>query len=171
MQLTVAERAGLLGLSFTNGSPWVTATRSAGARVMSTNPVSFTAPATGQVTSYWGYPHISTVQDSLVLDMATATVAVGKLEVAAVNKQQIPGGWAVDGRGRQTQARAFTRQGHLVTVHTCHVSRVTCHTWLRGKGARRSVPAPRCGRGRGCRWGAGRSPAATRGTAWRSWWR
>ena len=58
-----------------------------------------------------------------MLDMATATVAVGKLEVAAVNKQQIPGGWAVDGRGRQTQARAFTRQGHLVTVHTCHVSR------------------------------------------------
>ena len=43
-----------------------------------------------------------------MLDMATATVAVGKLEVAAVNKQQIPGGWAVDGRGRQTQARAFT---------------------------------------------------------------
>ena len=60
-----------------------------------------------------------------MLDMATATVAVGKLEVAAVNNQQIPGGWAVDGRGRQTQARAFTRQGHLVTVHTCHVSRVT----------------------------------------------
>ena len=62
-----------------------------------------------------------------MLDMATATVAVGKLEVAAVNKQQIPGGWAVDGRGRQTQARAFTRQGHLVTGRctrvTCHVSR------------------------------------------------
>ena len=108
---------------------------------MSTNPVSFTAPATGQVTSYWEYPQylqylhniynihaISTLQDSLVLDMATATVAVGKLEVAAVNNQQIPGGWAVDGRGRQTQARAFTRQGHLMTGQctrvTCHVSHV-----------------------------------------------
>ena len=74
----MAERAGMLGLSFTNGSPWVTATRSAGARVMSTNPISFTAPATHG--------------DGLVLDMATATVAVGKLEVAAVNNQKIPAG-------------------------------------------------------------------------------
>ena len=74
----MAERAGMLGLSFTNGSPWVTATRSAGARVMSTNPISFTAPGT--------------LGDSLVLDMATATVAVGKLEVAAVNNQEIPAG-------------------------------------------------------------------------------
>ena len=86
-------------------------------------------------TQYLQYLHniynihtISTLQDSLVLDMATATVAVGKLEVAAVNNQQIPGGWAVDGRGRQTQARAFTRQGHLMTGQctrvTCHVSHV-----------------------------------------------
>ena len=74
----MAERAGMLGLSFTTGSPWVTATRSAGARVMSTNPISFTAPATQG--------------DGLVLDMATATVAVGKLEVAAVNNQKIPSG-------------------------------------------------------------------------------
>ena len=83
-------------------------------------------------TQYLQYLHnihtISILQDSLVLDMATATVAVGKLEVAAVNNQQIPGGWAVDGRGRQTQARAFTRQGHLMTGQctrvTCHVSHV-----------------------------------------------
>ena len=84
----MAEREGLCGFSFTNGSPWVTATRSAGARVMSTNPISFTAP--GQEG------------DSMVLDMATATVAVGKLEVAAVNNEAIPSGWAVDGRGRVT---------------------------------------------------------------------
>ena len=45
---------------------------------MSTNPISFTAPGTQG--------------DSLVLDMATATVAVGKLEVAAVNNQEIPNG-------------------------------------------------------------------------------
>ena len=40
----MAEKVGLCGVSMTNGSPWVTATRSAGARVMSTNPISFTAP-------------------------------------------------------------------------------------------------------------------------------
>ena len=94
----MAEREGLLGLSFTNGSPWVTATRSAGARVMSTNPLSFTAPGEQG--------------DSLVLDMATSCVAVGKLEVAAVNGDDIPDGWAVDGRGQVTNnPRTAMREG------------------------------------------------------------
>ena len=94
----MAENEGLCGLSFTNGSPWVTATRSAGARVMSTNPISFTAPG---------------VQgDSMVLDMATSCVAVGKLEVAAVNNQDIPAGWAVDGSGHVTSdPRRAMREG------------------------------------------------------------
>ena len=94
----MAEREGLLGLSFTNGSPWVTATRSAGARVMSTNPLSFTAPGEQG--------------DSMVLDMATSCVAVGKLEVAAVNGDDIPDGWAVDGRGQVTNnPRTAMREG------------------------------------------------------------
>ena len=94
----MAQREGLLGLSFTNGSPWVTATRSAGARVMSTNPISFTAPGEAG--------------DGLVLDMATATVAVGKLEVAAVRGEEIPDCWAVDGAGKvTTDPRTAMREG------------------------------------------------------------
>ena len=94
----MAQREGLLGFSFTNGSPWVTATRSAGARVMSTNPISFTAPGEAG--------------DGLVLDMATATVAVGKLEVAAVRGEEIPPCWAVDGEGRETSdPRTAMREG------------------------------------------------------------
>ena len=94
----MAQREGLLGLSFTNGSPWVTATRSRGARVMSTNPISFTAPGSGG--------------DGLELDMATATVAVGKLEVAAVKGEEIPACWAVDGEGRETRdPRRAMREG------------------------------------------------------------
>ena len=80
--------AGLIGFSFTNGSSWVTATGSAGARVMSTNPIAFAAPGCGG--------------DSVVVDMATAAVAVGKIEITAVNKQDLPHGWAVDGSGSVT---------------------------------------------------------------------
>ena len=72
----MAEKEGLIGFSFTNGSSWVTATRSAGARVMSTNPIAFAAPGCGG--------------DSVVEDMATAAVAVGKFEIAAVTKQNLP---------------------------------------------------------------------------------
>ena len=94
----MAQQEGLLGFSFTNGSPWVTATRSKGARVMSTNPIAFTAA--GQEG------------DGLVLDMATACVAVGKLEVAAVRGEEIPPSWAVDGGGRETRdPRTAMREG------------------------------------------------------------
>ena len=65
----MAERQGLIGFSFTNGSSWVTATRSAGARVMSTNPIAFAAPGVEG--------------DSVVVDMATAAVAVGKIEICS----------------------------------------------------------------------------------------
>ena len=94
----MAEKEGLIGFSFTNGSSWVTATRSAGARVMSTNPIAFAAPGCGG--------------DSVVVDMATAAVAVGKIEIAAVNKQELPQGWAVDGSGSvTTDPRAALREG------------------------------------------------------------
>jgi len=94
----MAEKVGLCGVSMTNGSPWVTATRSAGARVMSTNPISFTAPGKDG--------------DSMVLDMATSCVAVGKLEVAAVNNSDIPAGWAVDGQGQvTTKPKTAMREG------------------------------------------------------------
>lgn len=53
------------GLSFTNTSPCVYATRGKD-RVLGTNPITFAAPANN---------------DSFVLDMATSTVALGKVKL------------------------------------------------------------------------------------------
>ena len=65
---------------------------------MSTNPISFTAGGEAG--------------DGMVLDMATACVAVGKLEVAAVKGEEIPDCWAVDGGGGETRdPRLAMREG------------------------------------------------------------
>ena len=51
-----------------------------------TNPLSLAAPGKDG--------------DSFVLDMATTTVAMGKLEMADRKGQQIPEGWAIDKEGK-----------------------------------------------------------------------
>jgi LDH2 family malate/lactate/ureidoglycolate dehydrogenase len=78
----------LIGLSTTN-SPYVAMVPTFGRTPMlSTNPIAFAAPA-GRHAPF-------------VLDMATTTVAVGKLSVAARWKKPIPAGWALDERGGTT---------------------------------------------------------------------
>ncbi len=78
----------LIGFSTTN-SPYVAMVPTfARAAMLSTNPISFAAPA-GRHAPF-------------VLDMATTTVAVGKLSVAARWRKPIPSGWAVDERGSAT---------------------------------------------------------------------
>ncbi|MGH7313046.1 MAG: Ldh family oxidoreductase [Candidatus Rokuibacteriota bacterium] len=78
----------LIGLSVTN-SPYVAMVPTYGRKAMlSTNPISFAAPA-GRHAPF-------------VLDMATTTVAVGKLSVAARWRKPIPRGWALDERGVAT---------------------------------------------------------------------
>lgn len=82
-----AQKQGLLGLSFTNTSPLVYPTR-AGKVCLGTNPLTLAAPAKGN--------------DSFVLDMATTTVAVGKIELADRKGEQIHRGWGADGQGKET---------------------------------------------------------------------
>jgi LDH2 family malate/lactate/ureidoglycolate dehydrogenase len=78
----------MLGLAFTN-SPSVAMVPTFGRTAkLSTNPISFAAPA-GRHAPF-------------VLDMATTTVAVGKLNVARRWKKPIPPGWALDAEGRPT---------------------------------------------------------------------
>ena len=78
----------MIGLSVTN-SPSVAMVPTFGkAAKLSTNPISFAAPA-GRHAPF-------------VLDMATTTVAVGKLSVARRWKKPIPPGWALDADGRPT---------------------------------------------------------------------
>lgn len=78
----------MIGLTTTN-SPYVAMVPTFGRSAMlSTNPISFAAPA-GRHAPF-------------VLDMATTTVAIGKLTVASRWKTPIPTGWALDDRGTPT---------------------------------------------------------------------
>lgn len=84
----MAAREGLLGMAFTNTSaPHVVPTFAAEGR-LGTNPIAFTAPAKR-------HPPFN-------LDMATSTVAGGKIRNKAVEKQPLPLGWIVDADGNPT---------------------------------------------------------------------
>lgn len=90
--------AGMIGISLTNASPLVAPTR-AKAPLIGTNPIAIAAPA-----GRWG---------AFCLDMATSTVARGKLEVAARRGEPIPFGWAVDRDGRPTTDPTIGLEGAL----------------------------------------------------------
>ena len=91
----------LIGLSTTN-SPYLAMVPTFGrAAKLSTNPISFAAPA-GRHAPF-------------VLDMATTTVAVGKLSVAARWKKPIPAGWALDGEGVPTTDPTIALKHRLLT--------------------------------------------------------
>jgi LDH2 family malate/lactate/ureidoglycolate dehydrogenase len=97
----IAARAGLIGMAMTNaGSRAIVPTR-AKEPVFGTNPIAFAAPASRN--------------KPLALDMATSTVAVGKVKLAVYNNKPMPEGWVVDDSGRTiTDAReAFDGHGRL----------------------------------------------------------
>ena len=77
----------MIGLSLTNSGPAVVPTYGRQA-MLGTNPISLAAPAGRH------YP--------FVLDMATSTVAIGKLSVALRWGKPIPPGWALDHEGQPT---------------------------------------------------------------------
>ncbi|XP_071102089.1 uncharacterized oxidoreductase YjmC-like [Haliotis cracherodii] len=83
----MAMNEGLIGIAFCNATPTVVPTR-AKQSVFGTNPISVAAPANNA--------------DSFVLDMATSTVAVGKVELKHRLGERIPEGWAVDDDGKGT---------------------------------------------------------------------
>jgi LDH2 family malate/lactate/ureidoglycolate dehydrogenase len=78
----------MIGLATTN-SPYVAMVPTFGrAPMLSTNPISVAAPAG--------------VEPPFVLDMATTTVAIGKLRIASRWGKPIPEGWAMNPTGRPT---------------------------------------------------------------------
>lgn len=83
----MAPPAGCIGMAMTNAGPWVLP---AGGRtkMIGTNPIAVAAPA-GQEQPFY-------------MDMATSTVAMGKLEIARREEKPIPDGWAFDEAGRPT---------------------------------------------------------------------
>ena len=81
----MAVEKDMIGISMTNASPLVAPTF-ANERLLGTNPMCYAFPA-GK------YPPV-------VVDMATAAAANGKLEIAQRANQPIPEGWAQDKNGK-----------------------------------------------------------------------
>ena len=82
-----AVEAGMIGIAMTNCSPWVVPTNGK-KKTLGTNPIAIGAPA------LHGPPFL--------LDIATSTVAMGKVETALRLKHQLAPGWALDGEARPT---------------------------------------------------------------------
>lgn len=80
----LAVEQDMIGISMTNASPLVAPTY-ANERLLGTNPMCYAFPA-GK------YPPV-------VVDMATAAAANGKLEIASRSNKPIPEGWAQDKNG------------------------------------------------------------------------
>ncbi|XP_055842480.1 uncharacterized oxidoreductase YjmC-like [Episyrphus balteatus] len=81
-----AMEHGMVGISMTNTSPAMAPTRSKEA-ALGTNPLAFGAPAK---------------KDKFLLDMATTSVAMGKIEIQRRKGDSLPDGWAQDPEGKQT---------------------------------------------------------------------
>jgi LDH2 family malate/lactate/ureidoglycolate dehydrogenase len=90
----------MIGLSMTNSGPAVVPTYGRQA-MLGTNPISVAAPAGSH------FP--------FVLDMATSTVAVGKLSVARRWGKAIPAGWALDDEGQPTTDANVAYETRLLT--------------------------------------------------------
>lgn len=81
----IAAERGVIGL-VTSATRGVTMVPTFGAEpIMGTNPIAFAAPARRN--------------PPFVLDMATTTVAAGKVKVYKLNHKPLPAGWVVDGDG------------------------------------------------------------------------
>jgi LDH2 family malate/lactate/ureidoglycolate dehydrogenase len=100
--MMAAER-GLIGLATT--SVWrPTVVPTFGAEPMfGTNPIAFAAPG-GR-------------RPAFCLDMATSTVALGKLKLAVMHQEPIPPGWALDEKGRPLlDPIEALKHGHLTPL-------------------------------------------------------
>lgn len=89
----------MIGYAMTNASPLVAPTFSS-ERMLGTNPMCYAFPA-GQ------HPPV-------VVDMATAAAANGKLEIAERAGKIVPEGWVLDAKGRPTTNPAALRKGGVL---------------------------------------------------------
>lgn len=92
----MAVEKNMIGISMTNASPLVAPTY-ANERLLGTNPMCYAFPA-GQ------YPPV-------IVDMATAAAANGKLEIAQRANQNIPDGWVQDAKGQNSINPNELKQG------------------------------------------------------------
>ena len=82
----MASDEGLIGMAMTSAPSRVVVPTFAREPMYGTNPIAFTAPAKRN--------------KAFSLDMATSTVAFGKVQIARRARKPIPEGWALDDQGR-----------------------------------------------------------------------
>jgi LDH2 family malate/lactate/ureidoglycolate dehydrogenase len=98
----LAAQEGLIGIAMANDIPSVAAPGSRAA-ITGSNPLAYAVPA-GK-------------HRPLLLDMATSTVAGGKVYAAKARGEPIPGNWIIDGEGRPTSdPSGFPKVGALLPM-------------------------------------------------------
>jgi len=98
----MAVEKDMIGISMTNASPLVAPTY-ANERLLGTNPMCYAFPA-------GNYP-------PLIVDMATAAAANGKLEIAQRANKNVPDGWIQDKDGRSSiNANELKNGGSLLPL-------------------------------------------------------
>ena len=98
----MAVQKDMIGISMTNASPLVAPTY-ANERLLGTNPMCYAFPA-GK------YPPV-------IVDMATAAAANGKLEIAQRANQSVPSGWVQDANGNpSTNPNELKNGGSLLPL-------------------------------------------------------
>lgn len=90
----------MIGMAMTNATPFIAPTHSKEA-MLGTNPIAYAFP-THQ-------------EKPLVIDLATASVARGKIELAKREGKQIPKGWMVDKHGNDSQNVDELKDGGMLT--------------------------------------------------------
>lgn len=97
----LASSKDMIGWSMTNASPLVTPTFGKES-MLGTNPICYAFPSS---------------KEPIVIDMATSTVANGKLQIAQRLEKTIPTGWAQDEQGRETtDSHILEENGQLLPL-------------------------------------------------------
>jgi LDH2 family malate/lactate/ureidoglycolate dehydrogenase len=91
----------LIGIILSNGPPAIA-------------PWGGRTPMVGTNPMCIGFP--ADKNDSIILDMATSTVARGKIRLAALKGEKIPEGWAFDERGNPTSDPMVALKGSLAPI-------------------------------------------------------
>lgn len=90
----------MIGMAMTNATPFIPPTYSKEA-MLGTNPIAYAFPTSEETP--------------LVIDLATASVARGKIEIARREGKVIPKGWMVDKHGNTSQNVDELKDGGMLT--------------------------------------------------------
>jgi LDH2 family malate/lactate/ureidoglycolate dehydrogenase len=98
----MAAKEDLIGMSMTNSGPWMIPTN-AKKKMIGTNPIAVAAPAGSE--------------QPFLIDMATSTVAMGKVEIAEREGKEVPEGWGLDSEGKpSTDIDTIRHRGGLTPL-------------------------------------------------------